>query len=91
MEDNTEWAQAIHADLATTGAEVVWACRHEMARTIDDVLARRSRSLLYDARAASEAAEKVGMLMAEELGRDSVWVADQVESFRELAAGYMVV
>ncbi len=90
IDANAEWAAPIHADLAMTGAEVVWACRYEMARTIDDVLARRSRSLLFDARAASEAAGTVGALMAVELRQDASWVVDQVASFRELAEGYIV-
>ena len=83
-------AKPIHADLTTTGAEVVWAYRNEMARTIDDILSRRSRSLLFDARAASESAEIVGALMASELGRDPSWVTSQVSSFRDLAKSYIV-
>ncbi|MDE0964340.1 MAG: glycerol-3-phosphate dehydrogenase/oxidase [Candidatus Latescibacteria bacterium] len=90
IDANAEWAAPIHVDLAMTGAEVVWACRYEMARTIDDVLARRSRSLLFDARAASEAAGTVGALMAIELRQDASWVVDQVALFRELAEGYIV-
>jgi glycerol-3-phosphate dehydrogenase len=39
-------------------AEVVWAIRYEMARTIDDVLSRRVRSLVLDARAAIAVSEK---------------------------------
>lgn len=90
MAAHAEWARPIHVDLATTGAEVVWACRHEMARTVDDMLARRSRSLLFDARAAAEAAGVVAELMATELGWGPDWVARQVSSFRDLAKGYMV-
>jgi glycerol-3-phosphate dehydrogenase len=90
IDANAEWAAPIHADLAMTGAEVVWSCRYEMARTIDDVLARRSRSLLFDARAASEAAGTVGALMAIELRRDTSWIVDQIALFRELAESYIV-
>ena len=90
IDANAEWAAPIHVDLAMTGAEVVWACRYEMARTIDDVLARRSRSLLFDARAASEAAGTVGALMAIELRRDTSWIVDQIALFRELAESYIV-
>ena len=68
---------------------MVWAARQEMAVTVDDVLARRSRALLWDARAASEVAPRVAELMAEELGRDEAWQRDQVETFRALAAGYL--
>lgn len=82
--------QSIHPRLEMTNAEVVWACRNEMARTVEDVLSRRSRSLLFDARAASEAAEKVAGLMSTELGRDESWADDQVSSFHRLAEGYTI-
>jgi glycerol-3-phosphate dehydrogenase len=44
-----------------------------MARTIDDVLARRVRLLFLDARAALEASDKVAKLLAKELGHDETW------------------
>lgn len=85
-----EHAAPIHPRLEMTRAEVLWACRHEMARTVDDVLARRSRSLLFDARAASEAAESVARTMATELGQSDTWIQHQVADFREIARGYVV-
>ncbi|MFP4624176.1 MAG: glycerol-3-phosphate dehydrogenase C-terminal domain-containing protein, partial [Gemmatimonadota bacterium] len=69
--------------------EIVWFVREEMARTVDDVLARRSRSLVLDARAAMEIAPRVAELMAVELGRDEAWQRDQVDAFRTLAEGYL--
>jgi glycerol-3-phosphate dehydrogenase len=60
-----------------------------MARTVEDVLSRRTRSLLLDARAASEAAPRVASLMARELGRDAAWEEEQVRSFRDLARAYL--
>ena len=68
---------------------VSWAARHEMARTIEDVLARRTRGLLLDARASIEAAPRVARVLAAELGKDAAWEKAQVDSFRELAAGYL--
>jgi glycerol-3-phosphate dehydrogenase len=59
-----------------------------MARTVDDVLARRTRALLLDAYAALEAAPAVARLLAGELGRDEGWQAAQVEEFRGIASGY---
>ncbi len=82
-------AAALHPRLGLTGAEVVWACRNEMARTVDDVLARRTRSLLFDARAAIEAAPAVAALMARELGRDETWATAQVDEFGRIAAHYV--
>ncbi len=72
------------------GAEVVWAVREEMARTVEDVLSRRTRWLLLDARKAIEAAGKVAGLMAEELRRDAAWEAGQVAAFTALASGYIL-
>jgi glycerol-3-phosphate dehydrogenase len=78
----------LHPALEHLHAEVVWHVRHEMARTVEDVLARRTRALLLDARAASESAESVARRMAAELGRGASWVASQTQSFQALAAGY---
>ena len=76
-------------DLPLTAGEVVWAARYEMARTVEDVLARRSRSLLLDARAAAAAAPAVAKLIAGELGKSEDWQRAQIEEFRGLAARYL--
>ena len=67
---------------------VIWAVRFEAARTVDDFLARRTRSLVLNARAAQEMAPKVASLMAAELGRDAQWETEQIESFRKLSRLY---
>jgi len=82
--------EPLHPALPSCGAEVVWAARSEMARTVEDVLARRTRALFLDARAAIEMAPKAAALLARELGRDEEWQASQVASFRKLACGYLV-
>ena len=84
-----EWATPLHADLPYTAAEVVWAARQEMARTVEDVLARRTRALMLNARAAMTAAPKVAALLARECGRDAAWEAAQVADFTALAQGYL--
>lgn len=71
-----------------TAAEAVWAVRNEMARTVEDVLARRLRLLFLDAKAAVAAAPKVAALMAVELGLDQKWERSQVAAFNTVAAGY---
>lgn len=76
--------EVLDPDLPTIGAEVVWAVRREMARTVDDVLARRSRALQLNARAARRMAPRVAELMARELGRDEAWQSRQVEAFEEV-------
>jgi glycerol-3-phosphate dehydrogenase len=70
--------------------EVVWAARHEAARSVEDVLARRTRALFLDARASIEAAPQVAALLATELQRDRAWPERQVSQFRELAEGYLL-
>ncbi|NJD19542.1 MAG: glycerol-3-phosphate dehydrogenase/oxidase [Gemmatimonadetes bacterium] len=84
------WDEPIHPRLDLTPGEVAWFARAEMARTVDDVLARRSRALLLDARAAAEAAPVVASLLAAEMRRDGAWAEAQVSSFQELAAGYVL-
>lgn len=81
--------EKIHPALACTRAEVVWHARHEMARTVEDVLARRTRALVLDARASIEAAPVVAELLARELGRNEAWQAEQVETYTKLARGYV--
>ena len=82
--------ECLHPRLEFLKAEVVWHVRHEMARTVEDVLARRTRALLLDARASMEAAPIVAALMAKELDRDEAWVTRQVAEYRALAAGYLL-
>lgn len=77
-------------NLPYTEAEVVWAVRNEMARTVEDVLARRLRLLFLDAKAALTAAPRVAELMAAELDHDTAWERDQVESFSKLANKYLL-
>lgn len=69
-------------------AELAWAVRHEMARTLEDVLARRTRLLFLDARAAIDVAPEVARFMAIELGRTPEWVAQQLDAFHQLAQHY---
>ncbi len=82
------WDEPLHLNLPYRACEVIWAARHEMARTVEDVLARRTRALFLDARASVEIAPRVAGLLAEELGKDEGWQRSQVEVYRELARGY---
>jgi glycerol-3-phosphate dehydrogenase len=81
-------AETIDPQLDVLAAEVVWAARHELARTVEDVLARRTRALLLDSRAAARAAPRVASLLATEIGRDDAWTALQIDDFRTLAESY---
>ena len=81
--------QQLHPALPLRAAQVVWAARSEMARTVEDVLCRRSRALSLDAHAAVEAAPEVARLMADELGRDERWQQEQVTQFEQVAQAHM--
>jgi glycerol-3-phosphate dehydrogenase len=74
--------------LPYVAGQVVFAARQEMARTIEDVLARRTRALFLDAEAAIAAAPRVAALLATELGRDANWQADQIVQFGLVADAY---
>lgn len=91
MTETPEYAQKIHPRLDYTVAEVIWAVRHEMAQTVEDVLARRVRLLFTDARAAIDSAAKVAAIMAKELGKDEMWQQQQVIQFLDVAKHYLLV
>jgi len=80
----------MHPALPYCAAEVVWAAREEMARSVEDVLARRTRALFLNARAAIQMAPRVAQILAKELGRDQQWQENQIQLFEELAKGYLV-
>jgi glycerol-3-phosphate dehydrogenase len=85
MRSNTAWAQRLHPELPYVAAEVVWAAREEMAQTVEDVLARRTRALFLNSKAAIKSARPVAELLAQELGRDETWIARQLSAFYEVA------
>jgi len=68
--------------------QVVYAARYEMARTVEDVLARRTRALFLDYQAALTAAPRVAALLTAELHRDESWHARQLDQFRLVAQAY---
>jgi glycerol-3-phosphate dehydrogenase len=87
--ERPDWNVQLHPRLPYRTGEVVWAARHETARTIEDVLARRTRALFLDAGASIEAAPVVAAILAAELKRDQAWQDSQVEDYRKLANGYL--
>jgi glycerol-3-phosphate dehydrogenase len=88
MREQPSLAKPLHPQLPYTGAEIVWAAREEMARTVEDVLARRTRALFLNARAAEAMAPQVARLMATELDWSESRAASEVASFSTLAKGY---
>jgi glycerol-3-phosphate dehydrogenase len=91
MRNERELAEPLAANLPYVAAEVVWATRHEMARTLEDVLSRRTRALFLNSKAALQAAPKTASLMARELGRGSAWEATQVGDLQRIALNYTIV
>jgi len=89
-ESESDWAAPLDGALPYTGAEVVWAVRQEMARTLEDVLARRTRALFLNAQAAIRMAPRTVALMAREMQQSPEWQAEQLRSFHETARNYLV-
>jgi len=90
MTDRPELQEKIHPAFSYTGAMVVWAVQKEMAMTVEDVLARRTRALFLDAKAAMEAAPIVASIMAETMNRSQDWEKQQVADFIALAEKYLI-
>jgi glycerol-3-phosphate dehydrogenase len=80
----------LHPALPYIAAEVIWGVREEMARTVDDMLSRRTRALFLNARAAIEMAPAVAALMAGELSQGQDWIDQQLRQFHELAEKYLL-
>ena len=76
-----ELAAVIHPALPYIQAEVVWAARMEMAQTVEDVLARRTRATILDRSAALDSAPAVASLLGRELGLDDAAQAAQIADF----------
>lgn len=82
-----EW---ISEDLKIHKKQVEWAVEKEMARTVEDVLSRRTRALLLDARESIRICPEVAAIMARALGEDEKWIEKEVASFTNLAKQYVL-
>jgi glycerol-3-phosphate dehydrogenase len=90
IEQRPDLGKLLSHDMPYTRAEVVWSVRNEMARTVEDVLARRLRILFLDAKIAMNVAEEVSKLMADELGWDEDHRQKSLKRFMKLAKGYLL-
>jgi glycerol-3-phosphate dehydrogenase len=86
VDEDPALAAALVPGLPYLRAEVVYAARHEMARTVDDVLSRRTRARLLARDASADAAGDVAALMAAELGWDDAERERQAARYRALVA-----
>jgi len=88
--ESAGWKEQIHPNLPYKKSHIVHAVRSEMALTLEDVLSRRTRSLLLDAQASLECAPAVAAIMAAELGRDESWIQDQKKTYSLVAQKYLM-
>ncbi len=90
IEKSPKLGEKLHPKMEFLCAEVVWAVRYEMARTVEDVLARRVRALFLDAQASIDMAPKVAEIMALELNRDQAWQQKQLADYNVIAIHYVL-
>ncbi len=88
IREHPELGEHIHEKLPYTKAEIVWICRNEMPFTLEDMLARRTRALILDARASAEAGPSVAALMAKELGFSKTWQENEISKYSDLIKIY---
>ena len=86
--ESAELCCRLHPLLPYCAAEVVWAARHEMARSVEDIFARRTRALFLNARAAIDSAPQVAELLQQELQKSESWKNEQIRQFSLLAEHY---
>ncbi|HMC86043.1 MAG TPA: glycerol-3-phosphate dehydrogenase C-terminal domain-containing protein, partial [Chitinophagaceae bacterium] len=83
--------EKLHERLPYTKAAIVWAVHNEMCMTVDDALARRTRAILLDSKAAVEASPLVARLMAGLLQKDETWITEQITAFKKIAVNYIPI
>ena len=86
-----ELNELISNDLKIIRAQIIWAIRYEFARTIEDILARRTRALFLDAAESIRIAPLVARIMADELNCSDQWVKNQIQEFEMVAKNYLLV
>lgn len=87
---NEKYKNLVSEKLKIYKAQVIWAIQEEMARTVEDVLSRRTRALLLDARESIRIAPLVARIMAEEMAKNEIWIREQEKKFMEIARNYEV-
>jgi glycerol-3-phosphate dehydrogenase len=86
--EDISYQKKIHPKMNNYNAEIIWAVRHEMARTVEDFLSRRTRALILNAKVSIEMAPQVAGVMAKELKQDTDWQKDQINKYNEIAHHY---
>lgn len=86
---NLSLLEKLHPEIPCRPVDIIWAVRNEMARKLEDVLLRRTRSLYINAKATISVAPVAAAIMAKELGQDQNWIRNEVKSFTALASNYL--
>lgn len=89
LQSSASLRKSLCPSLPYTFAHIKWAIEHEMARSVEDVLSRRTRLLLLDARHALEIAPQIAHFMAKQLGKSARWEKDQIAGFTKLSKSYL--
>lgn len=87
--EQPELGEQLNPLLPYTRAEIIWICRNEMPRTIEDMLARRTRSMFLDVKTSVAIAPAVAEIMAEEFRYDTTWKEQQIEEYNKLILNYL--
>lgn len=90
IKSDSNLREKLHPALPYIKAEIIWAIRNEMARTVEDILARRTRALFLNARAAIETAPQIAEIMAREYGKGAERQSKQIEDFNKIAENYLI-
>jgi len=89
IDEKPELGELLHSGLPYTRAEIIWICRNEMPVKLEDVLARRTRSLILDARASLAIAPEVAEIMSREIQTGDKWREDQLKEYNQLLLNYL--
>jgi glycerol-3-phosphate dehydrogenase len=89
MSEEPGTSELLDSVLPYTKAEIIWICRNEMPVTLEDILARRTRSLFLDVRTSLKIAPQVASIMSRELSHDKKWEEEQINAFTLLSKNYL--
>lgn len=87
--ENALYEKQLHPDYSITVGQLLFSIRHEKAKSIEDLLARRTRLLFLDVQASISVALVVGNILATELNKDKEWLYSEVQSFIQTANTYL--
>ena len=91
LADQEKMGALLGDSLKIMKAQIIWAVRNEMARTVEDFLARRTRCQLMNAQESIEIAPQVASIMALEMGYSKEWEIDQVTSYTQVTSNYILL